>query len=194
MCLPAAVLAPIPVVECSPSSTRLELMRQIYNAESPAPSMHTSHASLAIADGNGNCEPASVNAAAVCVALDTLQAAAAAGDTISADGQTLSNRNGTLTNQQHTAAVDFMQALANCAQASRLSLANLFPSRFASVAFQSLSTARSFVRSFVLVFICLVFQLPVVLPNVLRCICHAPLSHCVFSHSNRVLLPLCCSV
>lgn len=99
-------------------------MRQIYNAESPASSMHTSYASLAM-DGNGN--DTVTTTAAVIATLDNLQttadvrAAAAACD----NGPPMLASNGTANN----VTADLIQCLANCANASRLSLANLFPSR-----------------------------------------------------------------
>lgn len=104
-------------------------MRQIYNAESPASSMHTSYASLAM-DGNGNDTITST--AAVIAALDTLQttadsrAAAAAAAAVDNGPAVMASNAGTGTN----VTADLIQCLANCANASRLSLANLFPSRF----------------------------------------------------------------
>lgn len=103
-------------------------MRQIYNAESPASSMHTSYASLAM-DGNGNDTITST--AAVIAALDTLQTtadgrAAAAAAAVDNGPAVMASNGGTGTN----VTADLIQCLANCANASRLSLANLFPSRF----------------------------------------------------------------
>lgn len=86
--------------------------------------MHTSFVSL-LTDGNGNDTITTTSTATATVSI------ANADHQHSTSGAATDNGNG---NRSHnTATADLLQCLQNCANASRLSLVNLFPSRLESV-------------------------------------------------------------
>lgn len=93
-------------------------MRQIYNAESPPPRPISSSAVVCSSSMYNGITSASSNT--VIVVADS--------SVVSASTTPADNQQHILTNA--TGQSDLLQCITDCANASRLSLANLFPSRF----------------------------------------------------------------
>lgn len=105
-------------------------MRQIYNSESPAESIYTSFVSLMM-DGNGN-NTITTDSASNPAAVPQSVSATNVSDTnraINVAASDNGNNRGNHTTAAVSATADLLQCLQNCANASRLSLVNLFPSR-----------------------------------------------------------------